>query len=256
MRRRAADHLQAGGGGDPVEPVPQRRPALEAVQAAPGQQLGLLQGVVGVVERAEHPVAVHVQRPQVRSEQSGERVVIPAAGRGQQAQLLIQRRRRAHTERLAATSDRTDENRRRRGSDGCEGGHRAARHRYDAKEQRLVSTPFMWFDLSCRRQREGGRVLPAVVRLGRRRRRRRRLPGRGSAAARSRGPALSPRARASGRWLPYVVVDDLDRATEQAVTLGATVVGEASDGPAGTSVTIADPGGAHLALFKPFPAGE
>jgi predicted enzyme related to lactoylglutathione lyase len=59
-----------------------------------------------------------------------------------------------------------------------------------------------------------------------------------------------------GRWLPYVVVDDLDRATEQAVKLGATVVGEASDGPAGTAVTIADPGGAYLALFKPFPAGE
>jgi hypothetical protein len=40
------------------------------------------------------------------------------------------------------------------------------------------------------------------------------------------------------------------------VKLGATVVGEASDGPAGTAVTIADPGGAYLALFKPFPAGE
>lgn len=59
---------------------------------------------------------------------------------------------------------------------------------------------------------------------------------------------------AGGQWLPYVVVDDLDQATKQAVALGATVLAEASDGPAGTSVRIADPGGAQLALFKPFPA--
>lgn len=58
-----------------------------------------------------------------------------------------------------------------------------------------------------------------------------------------------------GRWLPYVVVDDLDKATAQALSLGATVVRDASAGPAGTSVTIADPGGAQLALFRPHPAG-
>ena len=57
--------------------------------------------------------------------------------------------------------------------------------------------------------------------------------------------------RAAGSWLPYVVVDDLDAATKRAVSLGATVIKEASDGPAGTSVRIADPGGAQLALFKP-----
>jgi hypothetical protein len=56
----------------------------------------------------------------------------------------------------------------------------------------------------------------------------------------------------AGRWLPYVTVDDLAEATRRAVSLGATVITEATDGPAGTSVTIADPGGAHLALFKPF----
>jgi predicted enzyme related to lactoylglutathione lyase len=56
----------------------------------------------------------------------------------------------------------------------------------------------------------------------------------------------------AGRWVPYVVVDDLADATKRAVSLGATVVRDATDGPAGTAVTIADPGGAHLALFKPF----
>ncbi|GAA0707268.1 VOC family protein [Dactylosporangium roseum] len=56
---------------------------------------------------------------------------------------------------------------------------------------------------------------------------------------------------APGRWLPFVVVDDLDNATRRAVELGGTVVAAAAEGPAGTSVTIADPGGAHLALFRP-----
>ena len=56
---------------------------------------------------------------------------------------------------------------------------------------------------------------------------------------------------AAGQWLPYVVVEDLDEAAKRAVSLGATVIAGPADGPAGTSVTIADPGGAQLALFKP-----
>ncbi|MFB9409794.1 VOC family protein [Dactylosporangium matsuzakiense] len=60
---------------------------------------------------------------------------------------------------------------------------------------------------------------------------------------------------APGRWLPFVVVDDLDKATRRAVELGGTVVTDATAGPAGTSVTIADPGGAHLALFRPNSTG-
>lgn len=56
---------------------------------------------------------------------------------------------------------------------------------------------------------------------------------------------------AGGSWLPYVVVEDLEEAAKRAVSLGATVVAGPVDGPAGASVTIADPGGARLALFKP-----
>ena len=52
-------------------------------------------------------------------------------------------------------------------------------------------------------------------------------------------------------WLPYVVVEDLDEAAKRAVSLGGTVIAGPADGPAGTAVTIADPGGAQLALFKP-----
>ena len=55
----------------------------------------------------------------------------------------------------------------------------------------------------------------------------------------------------TGRWLPYVVVDVLDAATEQATTLGGRVVRDRLAGPAGTSVVIADPGGAQVALFVP-----
>ena len=60
----------------------------------------------------------------------------------------------------------------------------------------------------------------------------------------------------SGRWVPYVVVDDLDAAAKRAVDLGGSVVRDRQDGPAGTSVVVADPGGALLALFTPAaPAG-
>jgi uncharacterized protein len=58
-------------------------------------------------------------------------------------------------------------------------------------------------------------------------------------------------AASAGRWVPYVVVEDLDAAAKQAVALGATVVKDKTVGPAGTSVTVADPGGALVALFAP-----
>lgn len=56
----------------------------------------------------------------------------------------------------------------------------------------------------------------------------------------------------AGRWIPFVQVEDLDAATKRAVGLGATVVVEATDGPAGRAVTVADPGGAFVSLWVPF----
>jgi len=41
------------------------------------------------------------------------------------------------------------------------------------------------------------------------------------------------------------------RQAQRAVSLGATAVAGRADRPAGAPVTIADPGGAQLALFKP-----
>ena len=57
----------------------------------------------------------------------------------------------------------------------------------------------------------------------------------------------------AGRWVPYVRVDDLDVAVDKATSLGATVVAGKAEGPAGTAVTIADPAGAVVALWTPFP---
>lgn len=119
-----------------------------------------------------------------------------------------------------------------------------------------MSIPFMWFDLAAEdtgkaaefyRQMFGWDVADAGVGGYRS------WIGTGPqpwAGIVERGPGTA------GQWLPYVVVDDLDQATKTATSLGATVVREASDGPAGTSVIVADPGGAQLALFKPFPAGS
>lgn len=61
---------------------------------------------------------------------------------------------------------------------------------------------------------------------------------------------------AVGRWVPYVHVRDLDGATQAAVAAGGTVVREATDGPAGRAVTVADPAGALVALWVPFEPGH
>ena len=55
----------------------------------------------------------------------------------------------------------------------------------------------------------------------------------------------------AGRWVPYVAVDDLDAAAKQAIELGGRVVRDKTTGPAGTSVTVADPSGGLVALFTP-----
>jgi predicted enzyme related to lactoylglutathione lyase len=51
-------------------------------------------------------------------------------------------------------------------------------------------------------------------------------------------------------WIPFVAVDDVDRATRRAVSLGAVVIREKTPGPAGEFAVVRDPGGAALALWK------
>nr|BFE69445.1 hypothetical protein GCM10020092_027460 [Actinoplanes digitatis] len=73
LRAALGEQVQAGVGGDPVQPGPERRPALEGLPPPPGAQERLLHGVLGVLERPQHPVAVHVQLPPVPLHQSRER---------------------------------------------------------------------------------------------------------------------------------------------------------------------------------------
>ncbi len=60
----------------------------------------------------------------------------------------------------------------------------------------------------------------------------------------------------TGRWVPYVHVEDLEVAVAGAVGAGGTVVIPKTAGPAGNAVTIADPAGALIALWVPFESAD
>ena len=77
------DQSKAHVGRDPVEPGAQWGAWLEPVDAAPGAQHCLLEGIVRIVERPEHPVAVNVKRLSVRARQLHERLLV-AAPRGEE----------------------------------------------------------------------------------------------------------------------------------------------------------------------------
>jgi predicted enzyme related to lactoylglutathione lyase len=51
-------------------------------------------------------------------------------------------------------------------------------------------------------------------------------------------------------WLPYVAVDRVDEATDAARELGATVLLEPREGPAGWRSTIATAAGGEIALWQ------
>jgi hypothetical protein len=84
----ALDQVEAGVRGDRVEPGAKRASALEASQPAPGTQHRLLERVLGVVDRAEHPVAVGVQLAVVGLDQPAVGVLVAFAGRLEQLALL------------------------------------------------------------------------------------------------------------------------------------------------------------------------
>lgn len=52
-------------------------------------------------------------------------------------------------------------------------------------------------------------------------------------------------------WLPYVEVVDLAEATDRARLLGASVMVEPREGPAGWRSVVAAPAGAEIALWQP-----
>jgi predicted enzyme related to lactoylglutathione lyase len=53
------------------------------------------------------------------------------------------------------------------------------------------------------------------------------------------------------RWLPYVEVDEIAAATERARGLGAAVLLEPREGPAGWRSVVATPAGGEIAFWQP-----
>jgi len=54
-------------------------------------------------------------------------------------------------------------------------------------------------------------------------------------------------------WLPYVEVDDVDACTSKARRLGARVLLEPREGPAGWRSVVATPAGGEIAIWHPKP---
>lgn len=52
-------------------------------------------------------------------------------------------------------------------------------------------------------------------------------------------------------WLPYVEVTDLTETTERARSMGASVMLEPREGPAGWRSVVSAPAGAEVALWQP-----
>ncbi|MEK6252308.1 MAG: VOC family protein [Actinomycetota bacterium] len=52
-------------------------------------------------------------------------------------------------------------------------------------------------------------------------------------------------------WLPYVEVDEIAEVTERAPLLGASVLLEPREGPAGWRSVVAAPAGAEIAFWQP-----
>jgi predicted enzyme related to lactoylglutathione lyase len=66
------------------------------------------------------------------------------------------------------------------------------------------------------------------------------------------GMMKNPIPGAPSFWLAYVLVDDIQASTKKAKSLGASVMRDVTDIPGyGSFSVIADPTGAHFALWKP-----
>jgi len=104
--RRGEDESGGGGGAgagsqapvgrDPVQPPSHRAVPVEAGQVPPGAHKGLLQDVLGIVHRSEHPVAVHVQFTDVGGDEDAESLLIARPGPCQQRLLAPRGRAVGH----------------------------------------------------------------------------------------------------------------------------------------------------------------
>jgi hypothetical protein len=88
LARVAVEEVQAGVGGDPIEPRAKRRATLEALALAPGAQEGLLHQVLRILERAEHAVAMHLQFAPVALDQRAKRRLVARTRSGDNQSVL------------------------------------------------------------------------------------------------------------------------------------------------------------------------
>ena len=82
--RSARDQPQAGVRRDSVQPRAHRAPTLEGTQSSPGAEQRLLQGVLRVLDRAEHPVAMRQELASVGEHQPLEGRLLATTGRAKQ----------------------------------------------------------------------------------------------------------------------------------------------------------------------------
>jgi hypothetical protein len=75
----AGERIEAGVGGNPIKPCA-KRSLLEAIEAAPGAQECLLRYVLGLVQGAEHAIAMQFDVAAVRFSAPFERLVRPRRG--------------------------------------------------------------------------------------------------------------------------------------------------------------------------------
>ena len=82
--RPALEDPEAGVGRDPIEPGSERRAPVVRLAAAPGAEEGVLDCVLGVLERAEHPVGVHLQLGAMPFDERRKRSGVAPRRRGDQ----------------------------------------------------------------------------------------------------------------------------------------------------------------------------
>jgi hypothetical protein len=73
------DRVEANVGRDPIQPTPRRASAAEVGLRSPGPQEGVLERILCIVQRAEHPVAVRVKRGAMRLDEAAEGVLVASA---------------------------------------------------------------------------------------------------------------------------------------------------------------------------------
>lgn len=118
--------------------------------------------------------------------------------------------------------------------------------RSSRKEAHAMTGTFVWFDLHSEKRDAGdfySQLLGWNIEP----------QGEGHAMIAGQGgpwAAIVAHGGDEAAWVPYVQVDDLHEAHTKAVELGATVLQEPREGPAGRYSWIRDTGGAPLALFQ------